>query len=204
MANTILIVGVGGLAKEMTDLATVLGFEVEAYFTEQTAAVLHPMQDVRIVSSLEAVASRSVLIAIGDTRARQRFFELLGGRFSLPTLIHPSACISPSVQLGQGVLVMQNVVVNAEARVADGALLNVGCCVAHDCTVGAFSHLAPSTQMGGGSSVGAGVFCGTSSVVLPNISVGDWSVCGAGSVVTKDVPERSLAIGVPAQVIKSL
>jgi acetyltransferase-like isoleucine patch superfamily enzyme len=58
--------------------------------------------------------------------------------------------------------------------------------------------------MGGGSSVGEGVFCGTSSVVLPNTAVGAWSVCGAGAVVTSEVPERSLAVGIPAKVVKSL
>jgi len=204
VTKRILIVGVGGLAKELTDLANVLGYDVDAYFTEKQANVLHPMQDVTIVNDLDATTSEAALVAIGDTAARQRFFGLLSGRFELPTLIHPSACVSPSARIGRGVLVMQNVVINADAEIADGALLNVACCVAHDCRVGVHSHLAPGTQMGGGSSVGAGVFCGTSSVILPNTSVGEWSICGAGAVVAKDVPERSLAVGVPARVVRSL
>jgi len=199
-----LVIGVGGLAKEMTDLVVALGHEVTAYFTEKEAVILHPLEGVTIINDLDDAQCDAALIAIGNTSARQRFFEQLAGRFELPTLIHPSACVSPSARIGDGVLVMQNVVLNADAEVGAGALLNVGCCVAHDCHVGAYSHLAPCTQMGGGSSVGAGVFCGTSAVVLPNVTVGGWSICGAGSVVTKDVPERSLAVGVPARVVKSL
>ncbi len=204
MAMRFLVIGVGGLAKEMTDLVVALGHEVAAYYTEEAAVILHPMEGVTIINDIDDAQCDAALIAIGDTSARQRFSDELAGRFKLPTLIHPTACVSSSARIGDGVLVMQNVVLNADADVGVGALLNVGCCVAHDCHVGAYSHLAPCTQMGGGSSVGTGVFCGTSAVVLPNVSVGSWSVCGAGAVVTSDIPERSLAIGVPARVVKSL
>lgn len=203
MTRRFLVVGVGGLAKEMTDLAVALGHEVVAYYTEKSAVILHPMEGVTVINDLDAVVCDAALIAVGDTSARKRFADQLAGRYELPALIHPSACVSSSARIGEGVLVMQNVVINADAEVGAGALLNVGCCVAHDCRVGAYSHLAPCVQLGGGSSVGTGVFCGTSAVVLPNVNVGDWTVCGAGSVVTKDVPERSLAVGVPARVVRS-
>ena len=79
-------------------------------------------------------------------------------------------------------------------------LLNVGCCVAHDCMVGDHAHLAPSVMLGGGVvTFGAGVFCGTAAVVLPDRRVGDWAVCGAGAVITRDVPDGALALGVPAR-----
>ncbi len=199
-----LVIGAGGLAKEVADLVTAVGLEVEAFYAEPSAAVLHPVDGVPVLDDLDAARSRAAVIAIGDTGARKRFAEMLRGRFELPSLVHPSACVSASADLADGVLVMQNAVVNAGAMVGAGTLLNVACCVAHDCTVGAYCHLAPVTQMGGGASLGDGVFCGTSSVVLPNTSVGAWSVCGAGAVVTADVPPRSLAVGVPARVVKTL
>lgn len=203
MSEKVLIIGVGGLAKEIADLVTSLGHEVEAFYTEPGATILHPIEGAVLLHDLDAARSRSAVIAIGDTAARKRFCGQLAERFELPTLVHPSACVSPSARLGRGVLIMQNAVVNADAEIGEGALLNVACCVAHDCRVGAYSHLAPATQMGGGSSVGEGVFCGTSSVVLPNTGVGAWSICGAGAVITREVPGRSLAVGVPATVVKS-
>lgn len=41
-------------------------------------------------------------------------------------------------------------------------------------------------------------------VVLPGVTIGKGSTVGAGSVVTKDVPERSVAVGNPARVIRRI
>ena len=44
---------------------------------------------------------------------------------------------------------------------------------------------------------------GAGCIILPGITIGESSIIGAGSVVTKDVPPFSLAVGVPAKVIKT-
>lgn len=41
-------------------------------------------------------------------------------------------------------------------------------------------------------------------VILPNISIGNHCVVGAGAVVTKNIPDRSVAVGNPAKIIKRL
>lgn len=51
-------------------------------------------------------------------------------------------------------------------------------------------------------SIGHDVWIGTNAVVLPGVTIGHGSVIGAGAVVTKDIPPYSIAIGVPAKVIK--
>lgn len=48
------------------------------------------------------------------------------------------------------------------------------------------------------------VWIGEMVCVLGNVHIGKGSIIGAGSVVTKDIPEYSLAVGSPARVIKSL
>ena len=52
-------------------------------------------------------------------------------------------------------------------------------------------------------SVGDDVWFGAGVIVLPGVNVGSHSVIGAGSVVSRDIPEYSIAAGVPAKVIKS-
>lgn len=45
---------------------------------------------------------------------------------------------------------------------------------------------------------------GTGAIVLPGVRIGKGSVIGAGAVVTKDIPPYSVAIGVPARVVRSI
>ena len=48
------------------------------------------------------------------------------------------------------------------------------------------------------------VWIGSGSIILPGVRIGKNSIVGAGSVVTKDVPDRSVVIGVPAKVVRYL
>lgn len=52
--------------------------------------------------------------------------------------------------------------------------------------------------------IGDNVWIGGGVIVCPGVSIGQDAVIGAGSVVTKDVPERCLAVGSPARVIREL
>lgn len=49
-----------------------------------------------------------------------------------------------------------------------------------------------------------GASVGSNATILPGITIGAWSLVGAGSVVTKDVPPRTIVAGCPARVIRSL
>jgi len=50
--------------------------------------------------------------------------------------------------------------------------------------------------------IGADVYIGCASVILPGVSIGDGAIVGAGSMVTKDVPARTVVAGNPARIVK--
>ena len=52
--------------------------------------------------------------------------------------------------------------------------------------------------------IGKNCWLGGSVIVLPGVTIGDGCVIGAGAVVTKNIPENSLAVGNPAKVIKTI
>lgn len=52
--------------------------------------------------------------------------------------------------------------------------------------------------------VGNNVWFGGGVKVLPGVTIGDNAVIGAGSVVTKDIPANSLAVGNPCRVIREI
>jgi acetyltransferase-like isoleucine patch superfamily enzyme len=52
--------------------------------------------------------------------------------------------------------------------------------------------------------IGANVWIGAAATILPGVTIGTDAVVAAGAVVSRDVPPRSLAAGVPAEVIRTL
>jgi acetyltransferase-like isoleucine patch superfamily enzyme len=50
--------------------------------------------------------------------------------------------------------------------------------------------------------IGNDVWIGHRSIIMAGVSIGDGSIIGAGSIVTKDVPPCSIAVGIPAKIIK--
>ena len=54
-----------------------------------------------------------------------------------------------------------------------------------------------------GISIHDNVWLGVNCVVLDGVTIGTGTVIGAGAVVTKSIPENSVAIGIPAKVIRS-
>jgi len=52
--------------------------------------------------------------------------------------------------------------------------------------------------------VGNDVWIGGGVILCPGVTIGDGSTIGAGTVVTKDVPPRSVVVGNPGRVIKTL
>lgn len=49
-----------------------------------------------------------------------------------------------------------------------------------------------------------GAHIGIGAIIMPGVTIGEGAVVGAGAVVTKDVPPYSIAVGVPAKVIRFL
>lgn len=52
--------------------------------------------------------------------------------------------------------------------------------------------------------VGNNVHIGMRSIIMPGVSIGNNCIIGAGAIVTKNIPDNSVAVGVPARVIESI
>jgi sugar O-acyltransferase (sialic acid O-acetyltransferase NeuD family) len=146
------------------------------------------------------------VIAIGDNWIRYGVANRIRSAvpdFQFVTVIHPSAQVARSARVAAGTVVMPGAIISANADIGEFCIVNTKASLDHDGVMGAFSSFAPAVTAGGGATVKpfAAVLLGAN--IIHSISIGEHSVVGAGSLVLRDVPDRVLAYGLPARVIRT-
>lgn len=145
-----------------------------------------------------------LICAVGDPPLARRLVRrahALGLVFT--NAISGAAHISPLSELGVGVVVFPNVVINTGAVIGNYVTINVGASISHDAVVGDFTNLNPGARLAGGVVLGECCYIGMGASVIQGIRVGPSSTIGAGAVVIGDIPPNATAVGVPARVIKT-
>lgn len=149
---------------------------------------------------LTSLKGSRIVPAIGDNDARARFLLWLRENgHALASVIHPSAHVAKSVNIGAGAFVGAGAIVIAEARIGEAAIINTSASVDHDCEIGDAVHLGPGVKLCGNVRIGLRTLVGVGSCVRPGISICDDVVLGAGSVVVKDIKEPGTFAGNPAR-----
>ncbi|MCU0547763.1 MAG: gamma carbonic anhydrase family protein [Leptolyngbya sp. Prado105] len=129
---------------------------------------------------------------------------------SLAAFVAPNSTVIGNVEIATGVSIWYNAVVRADVErivlgshtnIQDGAILHGDpgqpTVLEEFVTIG-HQAVIHSAQIERGCLIGIGA------IVLDGVRVGAGSIIGAGSVVTKDVPPRSLVVGVPGKPIREL
>lgn len=75
--------------------------------------------------------------------------------------------------------------------------------ITHDGGTLIFRKEIPDLEITKPITIGNDVFIGNNVLLLPGVTIGNRVVIGAGAIVTQDIPDNSLVIGVPAEVIKT-
>ncbi|WP_261340233.1 acetyltransferase [Rhodopirellula islandica] len=160
----------------------------------------------RWVSELNVpVASVFGLVAIGGSfgRVRNHYHQMLkNSGLKVPSLISSDALVSKASAIGNGTQVLPNAIVASGTRIGDACILNHGSQVDHECELEHGVHLAPGAILCGCVKVGCRSMVGAGATVLPRIAIGADTIIGAGAVVTRDIPDRVIAFGNPARVVR--
>lgn len=141
-----------------------------------------------------------VVIGIGNNIIREQKHKLLvKHEASIVSIIHPRACISSLVDIGEGSVVLAHAVINIHAYIGCGCIINTGATIDHDCKLSDFVHISPGSHLGGMVEVGERSWLGIGSSVKQCIAIGSDVIVGAGSVVVKPVVNNQVVAGVPAR-----
>lgn len=143
-----------------------------------------------------------IVVSIGKNRIRKKVVEKLVCKIA-KAAIHQQSIVSKAAMVGDGSVVMAGAIINAEAKIGKHCIINTGASVDHECVIEDYVHIAPHASLCGNVFVGEGSLVGVGASIIPGVHIGRWCVIGAGAAVVEDVPDYSVAVGVPAKIIKN-
>lgn len=171
---------------------------------------LYYFSDPEIHASLvhaKKVCARLRSMTICDEDYRQVIEELIPGIPQSTTICPPFHC-----DHGTGIILGENVFMNYDCIMLDGGYIRIGkhTLIGPHCQFYTPQHpmdyveRREEKETAYPITIGEDCWLGGNVVVCPGVTIGNRCIIAAGSVVTKDIPDDSLAAGIPAVVKRSL
>lgn len=134
---------------------------------------------------------------LGKSNIRDRLYKMAKqAGFRLPKIIDPSAVVSDSADVGEGIFIGKKAVVNAGAKIGKMCIINTGAIIEHNNQIGDYSHIAVGAALCGDVCVGEHTLIGANATIIQGVKIGMNTIIGVGSVVLGDVPGNSRVVGV--------
>lgn len=207
----LLVIGVGGLAKEAAQLARIIDPHGErwqdiSYVADQSSASAVALPFGRVKYCDAQVRERhqpaDVVIAIGHPAKRAALAAFLTNNsiLAFPNLIHPSVELDHHyVRIGRGNMVTKGVVATIDIAIGDFNLVNWNATIGHDTTIGSYNVINPGANIGGNVVIVDECLIGAGSQIVERRSICSGVTIGAGAVVTSDIATAGIYLGIPAR-----
>jgi sugar O-acyltransferase (sialic acid O-acetyltransferase NeuD family) len=210
----LVVVGSGGFGRETVEAvralnATGAGWRLAGYLDDDPArhgTVIDGLPVLGSTQRLRDLADVAVVVCTGrpgDYTSRPRIVGTLGlpaERYA--TIIHPSASVSGSSQVGPGTVVLAQSVLTAAVTVGSHVAIMPHVTLTHDDVIGDFATLASGVCLGGAVHVGRCAYVGAGALVREQGSIGPGALVGMGATVTRDIPPHEVWAGVPARYLR--
>lgn len=155
-------------------------------------------------SAQEQVAlPEAFVVAIGGTLGNERLAiarRLQQLNIQPLDLIHHTAWVSPSAQIGKGCHLLPMCAICENAQIGEQVIVNTNASVDHDCIIKDGVHIMPGATLAGCVEVEEGASIGSNATILPRIRIGKGAIVGAGAVVTKNVAAGKVVYGNPGKI----
>ncbi len=145
-----------------------------------------------------------VVCAIANYKIKKSIIEKLkqNKNIKFATIIHPSTKINNTVQIGEGCIIYQNVIITANIDIGDHVIISPKTGIGHDSKVENYCSILWNVNVSGNVCINEGVLLGSGATIIQGLSIGQGSIIGAGAVVIKDIGENLTAVGNPTRIVK--
>ncbi len=202
----LLILGFGGHARAVADVAMAMGI-TELAFEDESALTGEHFQGFKVLPVWKHPLPDGWMAFGAAGQSTQRQAQLMRIRtegWPVATLVAPTASLGVGCTIGPGSIVGQQAHVGPMVAVGDGCIINSGAIVDHESVVGDFSHISVNASVAGRCTIGRNVMLGAGATVIDKITMCDDIVIGAGAVVTENLICSGTYVGVPVRLLKTM
>ena len=194
MTNNVLIIGADGLAKQC--LSTLQEDRYQRYSFTFYDNVNEDVNNFGHNSTniLDPSLYSHYAICLGNPEHREYFSKKLK-----PLSIISNKSNRHHCKIGYGCIILGDVLIEPYVEIGNHVLLNHGAKVFHDVIIKDYCEISPGATILGNSVIGSSCRIGSNATILPSLTIGDNSIIGAGAVVTKNIPDNSIVVGIPAK-----
>lgn len=202
MTKGLFILGFGGHARSVGDVALAAGFD-DLTFVDDQAREGEEFADFPVITVLpDEITAAGWFVFPGSGDNAQRRTQCEAARLPLATLVAPTASLGTQCQIGQGSFVGHQAHLGPLARIGRGVIVNSGAIIDHECVVGDFSHISVNASVAGRCRIGAQVMIGTGATIIDRISICSNVTVGAGATVVRDIEVPGVYVGTPARLLQ--
>lgn len=209
--KNLIIVGAGGCGREVLQWAKDSNraekrWNIKGFLDDNAQALEGKKCDVQVIGSIKTYKPEKddeFICAVGSPEMRKKIVQTIreqGGSFV--NLIHPTAVVADTAQLGGGIVIYPYAVVSDHAVIQDYCIVNMHSAVTHDTCLGEYSTISAFCDITGNCRVGKRCFLGTGVKLVPGTVVGDEAFLCAGSVVMTKVRNGAKMMGNPAKCVR--
>lgn len=184
----LLIIGAGGHGRCVAEAATQSGlFEIVGFLDDAYDKSMVNVGCQLIGKSTDFENHRekcdSVFVAVGNNILREQLsLKLMKSGVISDNIIHPSAFVSPQVEMGRGCVIFAGSVIGPRTSLGNGVIVNCGAVIEHDASIHDFGHMGINTSMSSGSILGRGAWMKAGSILGHGAHLMDGAVLSMGAV----------------------
>lgn len=192
----IILIGGGGHARACLDVVWAEKKFSVAGIIDQRYSIGANVLGIPVIGTdddLPALVAKGMkfLVALGQIKSpepRMRLYHRLRDLgASMPTIIAPTANVSPQARIGEGSIVMHMALIGPGVSIGENCIINTRALVEHDTEVGSHSHVSTGAILNGNCQIGCGVFIGSAAVLRQGVRIGDRGIVGMGCIVHQDM-----------------
>lgn len=205
------IIGAGTYGEVYLAYLQESGIEIAGFLDDNAELHGHFIKGTPILGGTELLNSlqetsniEAVYCPLGNNKLRVQLLKKakeLG--YQIPNYIHPTVILSPHITIGEGVYILLNAAIMPYVMIENYVMISMNANIAHHSVLKEGTFISTGVNFGASITAHKYSYVGISATIMTGIkSLGESCLIGAGAVVVKDIPERAVAAGVPAKILK--